>query len=253
MKIISPIRSFLVVALLVVSVRSQNIEAVKSLSIIDCPTAATLERGSFLGVLYAYDHGGLLGYLEVGLTNRLMFGISYGGQNIIGNGSIDWNPTVGVNIRYRIIDEALAFPAIAIGYDQQGHGAYLNSLKRYVEKSKGLYAAASKSFNFLGTLTFHGGLNYSFERSDNDKDLNGFVGVEKSLNNELSVFVEYDAAMNDNTGRSIGDGKGYLNAAIKWTFQKKLEIDFLWKDIFKNNSLAPGSSREIRLSYIEYF
>ena len=236
-----------------ISAKAQNIEAVKSISIIDCPSAATLERGSFLGVLYMYNDGGMLGYLDVGITNRMMFGISYGGANLIGSGSVDWNPQVAVNIRYRIIDEALAFPAIAIGYDGQGHGKYLDSLGRYEEKSKGLFAVASKSFNFLGTLAFHGGINYSFERKDNDKDLNGFVGIEKSLNPELSLFAEYDFGMNDNTGRSIGQGKGYLNAAVKWTFQKKLQIDFLWKNILKNNSLVKGSSREIRISYIEYF
>jgi len=249
-------RTFMILFLLSLfplSVYSQNIEALKSISIIDCPTAATMERGSFMGILQAYGEGGLLGYLEVGLTNRMMFGISYGGKNIIGSGAIDWNPVVGVNVRYRVIDEALAFPAIAIGYDGQGHGAYLDSLKRYVEKSKGLYVTASKSFTFLGPWAVHGGINYSFERADNDKDLNGFIGLEKSLNDELSIFAEYDLGMNDNTGRSIGDGKGYLNAAVKWTFQKKLQIDFLWKNILKNNSMIKGSSREIRISYIEYF
>ncbi|RLD10753.1 hypothetical protein DRI50_10725 [candidate division KSB1 bacterium] len=249
-------KSFIIplfVLLFSLSVYSQNIEAVKSISIIDCPTAATMERGSFMGILQAYGDGGLLGYLEVGLTNRMMFGISYGGKNIIGNGAIDWNPVVGVNMRYRIIDEALSFPAISVGYDGQGHGAYLDALKRYVEKSKGLYITASKSFSFLGPWALHGGVNYSFERADNDKDLNGFIGLEKSFNDELSIFAEYDLGMNDNTGRSIGDGKGYLNAAVKWTFQKKLQIDFLWKNILKNNSLVKGSSREIRISYIEYF
>ena len=249
----NPILISFFIILFSLSVYSQNIEAVKSISIIDCPTAATMERGSFMGILQAYADGGLLGYLEVGLTNRMMFGISYGGKNIIGAGAIDWNPVVGVNVRYRVIDEALAFPAIAIGYDGQGHGAYIRSLKRYEEKSKGAYVAASKSFNFLGPWAIHGGINYSFERADNDKDLNGFVGLEKSFNNELSLFVEYDLGMNDNTGRSIGDGKGYLNAALKWTFQKKLQIDFLWKNILKNNTMIKGSSREIRIGYIEYF
>ncbi|NOX89700.1 MAG: YjbH domain-containing protein [Calditrichaeota bacterium] len=247
------IKSVLFSLLFFLSAYNQNIEAVKSLSIIDCPTAATLERGSFLGSLQVYNDGGLLGYLEVGLTNRMMFGISYGGKNLIGSGQVDWNPLVAVNIRYRVIDEALSFPAIAVGYDGQGHGAYLDSLSRFEEKSKGIYVAASKSFNFLGTLAFHGGLNYSFERKDSDKDLNGFVGIEKSLNNELSIFAEYDLAMNDNTGKSIGQGKGYLNAALKWTFQKKLQIDFLWKNILSNNKFIDGSSREIRISYIEYF
>ena len=232
---------------------AQNEDAVQSLYAIDCPTAATLERGSFLTALYAYENGGLMGMLDVGITDRIMFGISYGGTNIIGTGPITWNPQIGVNIKYRIVDEQLAFPAIAIGFDGQGRGQYLDSLSRYTEKSKGIYVAASKSFEFLGVLAFHGGVNYSFERQDNDKDLDGYVAMEKSINPELSVFAEYDLAMNDNSGRSIGDGKGYLNAGLKWTFQGKLHIDFLWKNILKNNSMRPYSSREIRLSYVEYF
>ncbi len=253
MKRISFFKLLAIIALFTWSAGAQNIEAVKSLLIIDCPSAATLERGSFLSILHMYNDGGMLGYLDVGISNRLMFGISYGGTNIIGSGKVDWNPQIAVNVRYRLIDEALAFPAIALGYNGQGFGRYLDSLGRYEEKSKGIYAAASKSFNFLGTLAFHGGVNYSFERKDNDKDLNAFVGLEKSINSELSLFAEYDFAINDNTGRSIGQGKGYLNAALKFTFQKKLQIDFLWKNILKNNGLVDGSSREIRISYIEYF
>lgn len=234
-------------------INAQNSDAVKSLFIIDCPTAATLERGSFITALSAYENGGLLGEISVGISDRMMFGISYGGTNIIGVGAVNWNPQIAVNARYRIIDEELNFPAIAIGFQGQGRGAFLDSLDRYTEKSKGIYAAVSKSFNFLGFLAFHGGINYSFEREDKDKDLNGFVGLEKSINRELSLFAEYDLAMNDNSGRSIGDGKGYLHAGFKWTFQGKLHINFIWKNIFKNNILNKASSREIRLGYVEYF
>ncbi len=232
---------------------AQNAESVQSLYAIDCPTAASLERGSFLTALYAYENGGLMGMLDVGITDRIMFGISYGGTNIIGTGPIDWNPQVAVNIRYRVLDEQLAFPAVAVGFEGQGKGVFIDSLNRYVEKSKGLFLAFSKSFNFLGYLAFHGGVNYSFERQDSDKDLNGYVAIEKGINEELSLFGEYDLAMNDNTGRSIGEGKGYLNAGVKWTFQGKLHIDFLWKNILRNNRIRPYSSREIRLSYVEYF
>ncbi len=225
----------------------------QSLSIVDAPTAGTLDRGSFITSLYAYNGGGLLGSLAVGISDRIMFGISYGGTNLIGTGPVKWNPQIGVSVRYRAMDETMALPAISIGYDGQGRGAYQDSLKRYLEKSKGIFVAASKSFSFLGLLAFHGGVNYSFERGDDDKDLDGYVGIEKSINEELSLYGEYDLAMNDNTGRSIGDGKGYLHAGIKWTFRNKLHIDFLWKNILRNNKLKPYSSREIRLSYVEYF
>ena len=222
-------------------------------SIIDCPTAGLLSRGSFMTGLNTYDNGGILGLLEVGVTDRMMFGISYGGTNIIGSGSVDWNPLVGVNIRYRLIQEYLTFPAVSIGYDNQGRGAYIDSLDRYSEKSKGLFLAVSKSFRFIGFFALHGGLNYSFEREDGDKDLNGYLGMEKSINEELGMFVEYDLAMNDNTGRSVGDGKGYLNAGLKWSMQNKFYLEFIWKNILENNKANHQSGRVIRMSYIEYF
>ena len=242
---------FFFIIMFSVFVNGQDIN--QSISIIDCPTAGLLNRGSFMTGLNTYDNGGIMGLLEVGVTNRIMFGISYGGTNIIGSGTVDWNPQVGVNIRYRLINEYLTFPAVSVGYDNQGKGAYIDSLDRYSEKSKGLYLAVSKSFRFIGTFALHGGLNYSFERDDGDKDLNGYVGMEKSINEELGLFVEYDLAMNDNTGRSIGDGKGYLNAGLKWSMQNKFYLEFIWKNVLENNKYNHQSGRVIRMSYIEYF
>ena len=234
-------------------IQAQTPFAVQSLSIIDCPTAATLERGSYFTALDVYDNGGLLGMMEVGISDRIMFGISFGGTNLIGSGPVNWNPNVAVNIRYRLIDEHLAFPAAAIGFEGQGRGVYIDSLSRYTEKSKGAYLALSKSFIFLGTMALHGGLNYSFEREDQDKDLNAYIGIEKSINEELGMFFEYDLAMNDNTGKSIGAGKGYLNAGLKWIFQGKVFVNFVWKNILKNKKKYGYSGREIRLGYVEYF
>ena len=225
----------------------------QSLMLIDCPTSGTLDRGSFLTALDSYNDGGILATIQVGISDRIMFGISYGGTNIIGTGPVEWNPQIGVNGRYRIIDETVSIPAFSIGYEGQGRGVFVDSLDRYLEKSKGLYIAGSKSFQFLGFLAIHGGLNYSFEREDNDKDLNGFLGLEKGINDELAIFAEYDLAFNDNAPKSFGKEKGYLNIGAKLSFQGKLHINFVWKNILKNNNTRPYSSREIRLSYIEYF
>ena len=244
---------FIFVLVICHQIIAQDTETVQSVYIIDCPTAASLERASFMTGIHAYDQGGILGLIQVGLTDRLMFGISYGGTNIIGSGAPEWNPLIGVNVRYRLFEEQLAFPAISFGYEGQGKGAYVDSLKRYNEKSKGLFVVASKSFELLGPFAIHGGVNYSFEGKDGDKDLNGFIGLEKSINEEIGIFAEYDLAWNDDTGRSIGDGKGYLNAGVKWSFQGRLFIDFVWKNILENNSFNSHSSREIRINYVEYF
>lgn len=231
----------------------QQIQPAQSLFVIDCPTAATLDRGSFLGGIRAYSNGGLQGQIKVGLSNRFMIGISYGGSNIIGEGEVDWNPYPGVQVRYRLFHEQLSFPAISVGFDNQGYGSYIDSLERYSEKSRGIFLAASKSYRFLGELAFHGGLNYSFETGDGDKDLNGFLALEKSINEEIGLFVEYDLAMNDNKEENIGSGKGYLNASVKWFFGSGVFLDFIWKNILQNKNNQPHSSRQIRLYFVQYF
>ena len=232
---------------------AQEAAIIEPVALIDYPTAGTLMRGSFNAHLRAYDEGGILGGVDVGLTDRFMIGLSYGGTNVIGMGDINGNPQVGAHIRYRLFEEDFTLPAITIGYNSQGFGTYIDSTRRYQNKSPGLFAAVSKNFQFLGFLGFHGGINYSFDRGDGDKDPNIFVGLDKSLNPELTLVAEYDFAINDDSERSAGTGKGYLNAGLKWIFGGKLQIDFIFKNILKNTEKFSAISREIRISYVEIF
>jgi hypothetical protein len=231
----------------------QELNLLEPLSLVDMPTAGTLMRGSFSTQLKVYPQGGILGKIDVGISDRFMFGISYGGTNVIGVGSIDWNPQIGTNVRYRLFEEDWTLPAILIGFDSQGSGAYVDSTKRYLEKSRGLFAVASKNFTFLGTLGLHGGVNYSFERKDGDKDLNIFVGFDKAINPELALVAEYDFAINDDTHHAFGSGKGYLNAGVKWIFAGRLELNFIVKNLLKNRDYSPQISREIKITYVEIF
>jgi hypothetical protein len=232
---------------------AQDAQIIEPLDLIDTPTAGTLMRGSFRGQLRAYENGGLLTALEVGLTDRFMFGISYGGTNLIGRGGVDWNPQVGATVRYRLLEEDLNLPALTLGYSSQGYGVYIDSTERYLNKSLGVFAALSKNYEFLGNFGIHGGLNYSFENRDGDKDLNFFVGIDKSLNPELSVMAEYDFAINDNSGKAIGNGNGYLNTALRWVFAGRLQIDFILKNILNNSEKISAISREIKITYVEIF
>lgn len=245
---------WLIICIFVPSViYGQELNLLEPLSLVDMPTAGTLMRGSFSTQLKAYPQGGILAEIDVGISDRFMFGISYGGTNIIGVGSINWNPQIGTNVRYRLFEEDWTVPAILIGFDSQGNGAYVDSTKRYLEKSRGLFAVASKNFNFLGTLGLHGGVNYSFERKDGDKDLNIFVGLDKTINPELALVAEYDFAINDDNRHSFGSGNGYLNAGIKWTFAGRLELNFIVKNLLKNRDYSPQISREIKITYVEIF
>ncbi len=232
---------------------AQDAQIVEPLDLIDMPTAGTLLRGSFRAQLRAYAGGGLLGGLEVGLTDRFMFGISYGGTNLIGRGPVDWNPQVGATVRYRLFEEDYNLPAITLGYNSQGYGAYLDSLERFMNKSLGIFAVLSKNYELLGNFGIHGGINYSFEHKDGDKDMNFFVGIDKSLNPELSLTAEYDFAVNDNDGNSVGSGKGYFNTALRWIFAGRLQIDFILKNILLNSEKFSSIAREIKITYVEIF
>ncbi len=221
--------------------------------LIDTPTAGTLDRGSYTVGLRLYPGGGVLGSISVGLSGRATFGISFGGENIIGEGDIHWNPTPGIHVRYRVIDENMVLPAITVGFNSQGYGPYLKPLKRYTVKSRGFFVVASKNYAFLGDLSFHGGANYSLEKEDGDSDLNFFAGVLKSLNPDLWLVAEYDFAINDNEDNSLGSGKGYLNAALRWIFAKQLYVQFSLKNILENKKNIPYANREIKIVYQEHF
>ena len=217
--------------------------------IVDMPTAGLLKSNSVALDADFFADGGLMLRLTASAFNRLNFGISYGGTEIIGNGNVNWYRLPGVNLKIRIIDESLNFPAIALGFDSQGREGYIDSLKRYEFKSPGFYAVASKSFKFLGYSSVHGGINYSLEKDDGDKSLNYYIGFDKTMGKDITFSVEYNFAVNDNSANALGSGKGYLNAGIRWSLGSGFTIEFNWKDILVNKD--PGNSRVVKLEYIQ--
>lgn len=219
-------------------------------SLIDIPTAGILEKG-FAGVtLDIMPLGVVISKIEVGVFNNFSFGISYGGSNIIGAGKIDWYKLPAVNVRVRIVNETESYPAITLGFDSQGKGIYDKNLERYQIKSPGFFACISKNFEFLGYLSLHGVVNYSLERDDNDKDLNLGIGFEKTIGNKISLVGEYDFAINDNTGRSLGDGNGYLNMGLRWSIQDGFTLGINLRDLLDNKKFT--SSKADRGIFVEY-
>ena len=236
----------------------EAVKVVEPRKIVDSPTAGLLPHGAFDLDLRIFPGGGVVAGLEAGLLHRLLLGVSFGGENIIGSGDVDWYPKLEFAAKYRIVEEGRVGPALAIGFDSQGLGAYqhADSGRRYAVKSKGLYLVSSKSYALLGVLGVHLGLNYSLERDDGDEDLSGYVGLDKALNAGLSLRVEYDLAINDNQDNALNSGNGYLNAGIRWVFGHKLDIGFDVKNLSRRSTVLsedPEPSRELRLVYLERF
>ncbi|HEX9657138.1 MAG TPA: hypothetical protein VGB89_09545 [Bacteroidota bacterium] len=222
-------------------------------TIVDMPTAGMLASGSYGLDFDFFQDGGLLLNFSVGALDWFSIGASYGGSGIIGSGTPNMNPFPGFSLKLRPIEESILLPALVIGFDSQGKEGYVDSLDRYIIKSPGVFLVASKNYDLLGYISFHVGLNYSFERKDGNRDVNGYLGVEKTIGPALSLLVEYNLGINDSHGRAIGDGKGYLNTAIKWTVGGGLTLGFTIKDLTKNGVDKSVGSRTIRIEYARFF
>ena len=229
-------------------------------TLVTVPSAGTLVRGSYAMQMRVQKGGGLTSSLSVGITDRFQFGLSFGSANLIGDDSLVWYPRPEANIKYRIIDETESMPGISFGLDTQGQGQYndADSLMRYDVKAMGLYAAASKNWvTPLGNLGVHMGTNYNFaEVNDGDKDVNYFFGFDIEFNPELSVIMEYNAALNENdmTAKTMSISRGgYLNAAIRWTFVEHLHIEMNFNNLLFDEEKVDYFQRELKITYIEYF
>ncbi|MGB8656420.1 MAG: hypothetical protein WCE90_01380 [Candidatus Zixiibacteriota bacterium] len=223
--------------------------------LIDCPTAGLLPRGSFDFDIRIYPGGGAIFGIDIGLMKRFMVGMSFGGQNVIGEGEPDWNPRIEFAAKYRLINESYFFPALALGYDSQGDGAFNDSLKRYTYKSKGFYAVMSKGYASGDIpIGLHGGVNYSLENEDKDKNVTIFMGADVLLGENLGVVAEYDLGANDDKAQELfGRGYGYLNVGAQWIFSNRLLLQFNLKNLLLNRKNANTWGREFKIVYFESF
>lgn len=231
--------------------------------LVDVPTAGTFPRGYFdIGVRF-YPNGGAIANTSIGLSNRLLVGISYGAEDIISNVDPNWNPKIEFQVKFRVIDELEYFPAVTAGFCSQGFGAWLDDYDRYTFKSRGLYLVVSRSFYFYDwTAGWHAGTNYTLEKDvDKDKDVNFFLGFDATFKYNLALLAEYDIGLNDDrstlpSGEANlfgGKGRGYLNLGIKWLFTRNLELEAHIKDILLNRRESDTVTREISITYIEKF
>lgn len=229
-------------------------------TLVTVPSAGTLVRGSYAMEMRVQKGGGLTTSLSVGITDRFQFGLSFGSANLIGDDSLIWYPRPEANLKYRLIDETESMPGVSFGVNTQGLGHFnaADSLMRYDVKAMGLYLAGSKNWKTpLGNLGVHAGTNYNFaEVNDGDKDMNYFFGFDIEFNPELSLLLEYNAALNENdmTAKTMSISKGgYLNAAIRWTFVERLHIELDFNNLLFDDEKVDYFQRELKITYIEYF
>jgi hypothetical protein len=258
------------VVVLVLITLSLSLAAYETLRLVDAPTAGILQRGEVEILTKMYRNNGLLIGTKVGLFPRFMFGVNYAAEEVVGNNDPQWHDRVEFNAKFRLMDETEKYPALAIGYDSQGHGTLndvqkaddaTETIKRYDIKSKGFYLVASKNFLFLGNLGFHGGVNYSLETDDNDTEANLFLGMDKSIGDVVFLNAEYDFAWNDNanwTEQTMAQNldilnRGYLNATLGVHLSEALSLRVSFYDLLEKRSDTFGCDRTLSIRYYMTF
>jgi hypothetical protein len=221
------------------------------LYLIDMPVAGILPTTSGSIDAFFYDQGGVLGGVVYGLRKNLNIGLFYGGTNIIGSGGITWDKLPGLMVRYRIFEEDAQYPALIVGFDSHGREGYSYSDHQYMTKSPGLFVAASKNYALAGSITFHGGLNYTLERYDKDMSPNMYMGVEKTLGPIVSVLGEYNFAFDNDQGRK-GFWNGSLNFGVRIATNIGFNIDLLIKNLLTSNPYYHHPIRAVRIQYVRY-
>jgi len=256
-----------VLALLAGGAGAQDMKNLPINQLIDNPTAGILQKGDFSFDMNLYAEGGVLLAFGVGLLDRLNMGASFGGVGIISDRTPDWNGRPELALKYRLFDETVSWPALALGYSGQGKGRWLDKDfngdgekdNRYEVKAKGFYAVAGKNYlvGNMGLMGLHLGANVNPMENDDDAGLNLWLGVDKAINDEISAVVEYDFAWDDiKTG--VSKNKGFLNLGARWTFAERLSLEVDFRDVLTNRKDLAGRpidsvARELRITYMESF
>jgi len=231
----------------------------KPTNIINYPTASILRGGDLSASLRMFEQGGVLGRLSVGISDRIMFGVSYGGLHIIGREQqIDWNSVPGIHFVYRLIEENLRYPAMVVGFDSQGYGPYFPEKKndpdynenypgRYYFKSRGFYCVVSKGYASLISVGLHAGVSYSLEYSSESKKRAPtlFLATDMHLSRNLGILFEYDFATDDPNKYP----RGLLNTGFRWAFSPNMFFEFNFQNILKSGTGESDVRRILRLTY----
>jgi hypothetical protein len=235
--------------------------------VIHSPTAWTRLRGEYSGSI------GVEPFVvrgEIGILDYLTVGMSYGGVDVLGNATPTMNPRPGFQAKFRITNGGPVMPALALGYDDQGHGRYYDfdpyierttgekvNYDRYQFKAKGFYLALSQEIEVLGALGMHAGISYNVVEDVDDKGVDGYAGLEKSLGPHLMLLGTYDIGLNDNAPESLGMGRGYLDAGVRWRVTETFNLEFWATNVLENQTDKLGDeggySRVLYLNYIGSF
>jgi len=188
--------------------------------IIDIPTAEALPARTLSINARMFSRGGVLAYLEYGITNNLSVGASETMEHLIGSNDEDIKFLApALQAKFRFYDGDGTLPALAAGFDNQGF-LYNHGTREYSQKARGFYVLATKEAVIPG-LVITPGLNVTVEGFEFDK-LAAFAGAAFNIRDIAALMFEWDNI------RSINESR--LNCGLRLYLHESFSVDFALRD-----------------------
>ncbi|MEW5951876.1 MAG: hypothetical protein AB1637_08335 [Elusimicrobiota bacterium] len=220
--------------------RDENI-ILPDTSLIDIPTSGIIDYYGFSFKSRFYSSGGVLTWLNFGVMERLNLGASFMVDNLVGSQTPVKMVQPQMQVKFRFYDGGIYLPSLALGYDGQGY-YYDRNLKKYMEKEKGLYLAASKEILAPG-LVAHGGLNVP---DFDDNYLFSFLGLNYTLEDKVALMAEMDNMFHS-------DDPSRFNLGARFYITPSFSLDAALREIGKSDKFSNGwprkSERILQLRY----
>lgn len=228
--------------------------------IIDMPNAGILANKHISVTALAYTDGGVMVDFTAAFFDKFNIGISYGANKVLGSGTPLGQKYPGINIKYRIVNESTGFPALVLGFSNQGRGNWIKTMngkkyERFETFSPGIYLAASKNFDWtLGEISLHGGVGYSIDPKPGDRFPNFWVGAEQNLGDDFSITGEINFLL-DSQGRDyqIVSDAPLLNLGVKWSASEKLSVQLQFRDLIGTYKIHNEFTRFLVFDFITPF
>ncbi|MFQ5867119.1 MAG: hypothetical protein ACE5IT_03890 [bacterium] len=208
--------------------------------LIDTPTPQIVEQGGYNVNFRFYsleskgggNDIGLLAGLFFGMLEHMNLGVYLDTENIIGNQNIKLRRP-RLFVKFRVFSGTQYFPAIGVGYDDQGYGEYRD--RKYEQREKGFFIVLCKE-NFIRQLEVCTGINgYDFDKFR----MRGFISVFSRLGENVIPMLEFD-----NLG---GGNQNRINMGIRYFITPNLNVEVDGKDV------ADGFDRIFRIGYMSAF
>lgn len=151
--------------------------------VIETPTTQLYAPQEYGFNLFMYNEGGMITGFTFGLIRGLNVGLSMDFYKAISKQNMKTRPPK-LNTKVAVYSGGKYFPAMALGYDGQGYGEYING--NYVQREKGLYFVFGREL-FLEDWIWEAGVNmYDFENTE----LYGFANTSYFFARHCTVLLE---------------------------------------------------------------